>query len=78
VVSLFFPRAKNGQGGRAEQFRISDFHFHSVDVTKGRLSFGLRWKKKRREFSVNIQVGYGRCRFHPTAGFSHQRMRVGN
>jgi hypothetical protein len=52
--------------------------FISVDWSVGGLSFGLRWKKKRREFSVNIQVGYGRCRFHPTAGFSHQRMRVGN
>jgi hypothetical protein len=53
--------------------------FISVDWSVGGLSFGLRWKKKRHEFPpVNIQMRYLRFRFHPTGGFSHQPMRVGN
>jgi hypothetical protein len=54
------------------------FHFHSVDLTRGGLSFGLRWQRKRQEVSGNIQVRYSRCRFHPTGGFSHQRIEVEN
>ncbi len=73
----FLPEAgmdrEEGQSNFA--FLIFIFIFLTVDWTRGGLSFGLRWQKKRQEFSsVNIQVGYGRCRFHPTGGFSHQRI----
>jgi hypothetical protein len=78
VKNFFSPPAMDEE--EVEHISFS-FHFHSVDLAMGRLSFGLRWiQRKRQKFSlsVNIQIGLSRCRFHPTGGFSHQRIGIGN
>jgi hypothetical protein len=81
AVFLFSRGRKYGRGGNSGKGAISHFSFHFhyiVDWTTDKLSFGLRWQRKRQEFSADIQIWYIRCRFHPTVGFSYQRKCMGN
>jgi hypothetical protein len=77
TISFWLGELINGQEGQSN-FAFLILIFVTVDWAWGRLSFGLRWQKKRRKFSsVNVQVVLIRCRFHPTGGFSHQRTGLG-